>query len=78
MSQQYYDILYKMFIESKEYVLANKKNEKEFIQRVLWSAEDLYNRECYYREYPEFKDFLYTHHVDSIAYWTTDEFELVQ
>jgi len=78
MNQEYYDILYKMFITSGEYKLMNKSNEEEFINRILWSADDLYIEERYYREYPELKDFLYTHHIDSIAYWLSNEYELVQ
>lgn len=76
--QEYIDILHKMFIQSGEYKLKNKSDEYDFLEKVLWSTEDLYTEENWYRDYPDFKDFLYTHHADSIAYWTSDDFDLIE
>lgn len=78
MKKEYLEALHRMFIKSGEYKFQSKSDERNFLEKVLWSAKDLYSEEHWYRDYPDFKDFLYTHSVDSLAYWTADEFELLE
>lgn len=73
--EEHLAILEKMFIDSGAYSFSSERLGRVFIADVLWKAECEYTDENYYREYPDFKDFLYTHHVDTIAYWTASDFE---
>lgn len=64
------DILTRMFTDNINYPFDGEEavDFKTFIKMVYEEADSLYTDEYYYREYPEFKDFLYTHHVDGVAY----------
>jgi len=65
------DILTKMFTDNINYPFDGTEEVSDFetfVKTVLIEADSLYTDEYHYREYPEFKDFLYTHHVDTLAY----------
>lgn len=68
--KEYLELLKKMFVDSGEYSFKNEELAQKFIKDVLWKAEDQYSSEGYYHKYKDFKEFLYTHHVDAIAHWT--------
>lgn len=64
-------ILRKMFTGNVNYPFDGAEEVEDFeifLKKVLDEADSLYTDEHYYRDYPEFKDFLYTHQVDTIAY----------
>lgn len=68
---EYLEMLKEMFTDNVNYPFDGSEEVsdfKTFIEIVLSEADSLYSDEYHYREYPEFKDFLYTHHVDTIAY----------
>lgn len=69
--KEYLKILKEMFTENVDYPFDGTEEVsdfKTFIRKVLDEAESLYTDEYHYREFPDFKDFLYTHHVDGVAY----------
>lgn len=66
------EILTKMFTDNVNYPFDGSEKVSDFntfVQVILREADYRYTDEYHYREYPEFKDFLYTHHVDTIAYY---------
>ena len=67
------EALKKMFVDSGEYEFENEEKAQSFVSDVLSEAENLYSEENFYREYEDVLDFLYTHHVDSIAYHVYEE-----
>lgn len=65
------EILRKMLTDNVNYPFDGEQavpDIETFIDKVLSEADSLYMDEYHYREYPEFKDFLYSHEVDTIAY----------
>ena len=65
------EILRKMFTNNVNYPFDGSEEVsdfKTFIKKVLCESDSLYTDEHHYRKFPEFKDFLYSHHVDTIAY----------
>lgn len=70
--KEYLEILKKMFTDNVNYPFDGSEKVadfKTFIETVLSEADYRYTDELHYRNYPEFKDFLFTHHVDSIAHY---------
>lgn len=64
-------ILTNMFTDNVNYPFDGEEevsDVKTMATRVLSYAGDVYSEGYHYRECPNFKDFLYTHHVDGIAY----------
>lgn len=65
------EILKNMFTDNVNYPFDGSEEVCDFntfVNRVLSWAESLYTDEYHYRDYPNFKEFLYTHHVDTVAY----------
>ncbi|KAF6620601.1 hypothetical protein HFE03_08085 [Paenibacillus sp. EKM102P] len=60
-------------VNKGEYIFKEENAAQKFAREVLSEAENQYSDEGYYRTYEDFKDFLYTHHVDSIAYFIYEE-----
>lgn len=71
--EEYKEILKKMFVDSKEYEFESEDEAIRFVDKVLSEAQDQYSSEGYYHKYEELKDFLYSHKVDSIAYFIYEE-----
>lgn len=69
MSKNYLEIIKRTLVNNGEYDFTNEEIANKFAQRVLYEAENDYRSEGYHHKYKEFEEFLYSHHVDSIAYW---------
>lgn len=71
---EHFEILEKILKNNVNYPFSGKDDEREvpdletFVLKTLSNAEMEYNDDYFWREYPDFKEFLYTHHVDKIAY----------
>lgn len=68
--EKHLEILEEMFTNDINYPFDGNEAVpfETFIKRVLSNAERQYSDEFHWREYPDFKDFLYSFEVDSIAY----------
>lgn len=74
-TEKHMELIEQLFIKNGEYKFDKKEDRDIFKQTVLRKAEQAYREEGYNHKYEEFEDFLHTHHVDAIAYWTScDEY----
>lgn len=61
-------IIMDTLVNKGEYDFEDGSEAVKFAKDVLSQAEEEYSLEGYFHEYEDFKDFLYTHHVDTMAY----------
>lgn len=73
MRKEYLQIINDTLVNKGEYDFKEEKTAQKFAKEVLSEAEDQYIEEGYHHKYNDFKDFLYTHHVDSIAYFIYED-----
>jgi hypothetical protein len=71
--KDYLQIINNTLVNKDEYNFEDKSKAIKFANEVLSEAEDEFSREGYHHKYADFKDFLYTHHVDSIAYFIYED-----
>ncbi|QNR65361.1 hypothetical protein IAQ67_15815 [Paenibacillus peoriae] len=65
----YLKVISDTLVNKGEYNFKEEKTAQKFAREVLSEAQYQYEDEGYCHKYEDFKDFLYTHHVDSIAYF---------
>lgn len=68
MDKENLQIIKDTLVNKGEYDFEDKAKANKFAKDVLFEAEEQFTSEGYYRKYNDFKEFLYTHHVDGIAY----------
>jgi len=73
INNKYFAVLTRMFIRSGEYTFQTEELAQKFINELLVEAERAYSDEGYYHKYEEFQEFLYTHHVDGMAFWLYED-----
>ena len=71
--KEYLKIIKDTLVNNGEYDFENMTKANKFAKQVLSEAEDKYSNEGYQHKYEDFKEFLYTHHADTIAYWIYED-----
>ncbi|MCP1184910.1 hypothetical protein [Paenibacillus sp. 1781tsa1] len=74
--EEYYEhlqVINDTLVNKGDYFFKENSAARRFASEVLSEAENQYSDEGFYHTYEDFKDFLYTHHVDSIAYFIYEE-----
>lgn len=70
---EYLKVINDTLVNKGEYNFKEDKSAQKFAREVLAEAENQYSDEGYFRIYEDFKDFLYTYHIDNIAYFIYEE-----
>lgn len=58
-----------VFVLNDEYSFNSEDEAERFVKKLLWLIESSYSEGCFYREYEELSDFIYSEHADSLAYF---------
>ncbi|WP_440109948.1 hypothetical protein [Paenibacillus sp. QZ-Y1] len=70
---EYLKVINDSLVNKGDYIFKEENDAQRFAREVLSEAENQYSDEGFYHTYEDLKDFLYTHHVDSIAYFIYEE-----
>ena len=54
-----------VFVLNGEYSFNSEDEAERFVKKLLWLIESSYSEDCFYREYEELSDFIYSKHADS-------------
>ena len=67
--QKNYDKVKRLFEQEHDFKFDSKAHEKHYVEHALYVADCQYRDEHLYREFPQFEDFLNTHHMDAILHF---------
>lgn len=62
------NLIKRLYVNNGEYDFDNEEDSETYAKRLLSLIENEYSGEGYYHKYEELKEFIFTHHADSIAY----------
>lgn len=71
--QEELDLVKKLYVNNGEYDFDDEKEANKFAKELLSNLEEKYSSEGFHHQYESLKDFIYTSHADSEAYWLYED-----